>query len=57
MHTKDGEDLGASWVHGLGPGAEDNVKWDNQLNPIYKIMQENGIATIPTWSGDRVIER
>ena len=57
VHTKDGEDLGASWVHGLGPGAEDNLKWESQLNPIYKIMQDNGISTTPTWSGDRLIER
>ena len=29
IYAKDGKDLGASWVHGLGPGAEDNEKWKN----------------------------
>jgi len=31
-------DLGASWLHGLGPGAEDNTIWDGQLNPLQRIL-------------------
>lgn len=29
IYREDGKDLGASWIHGLGPGAEDDEKWIN----------------------------
>ncbi len=28
-------DLGASWIHGLGPGAWGDRSLDGKLNPIY----------------------
>jgi len=41
--------LGASWIHGIGPGCGDDEEWENKENPIYTIAKENGIETIPTW--------
>jgi monoamine oxidase len=42
-------DLGASWIHGIGPGCGDDEEWENKENPIYTIAKENGIENIPTW--------
>lgn len=42
-------DLGASWIHGTGPGAMDLKQWDGKLNPMYEIAQENKIETVKTW--------
>ena len=31
-------DLGASWIHGIGPGTEDDdPNYDANYNPIYEI--------------------
>ena len=31
-------DLGASWIHGIGPGTEiDDPEYDENYNPIYEI--------------------
>ena len=42
-------DLGASWIHGIGPGCGANEDWTDQENPIYTIAKEKGIETVPTW--------
>jgi phytoene dehydrogenase-like protein len=46
-------DLGASWIHGLGPGANDSEKWIGQLNPIYIIAKDHEVETAACWNGDR----
>ena len=46
-------DLGASWIHGRGPSAYDNMNWKGQLNPIYEIARDNQVETVVTWEGDR----
>jgi len=28
-------DMGASWIHGIGPGAGDIEEFEDQHNPIY----------------------
>ena len=38
-------DLGASWIHGIGPGAGDLEEWQDKCNPIYSIARENEILT------------
>jgi phytoene dehydrogenase-like protein len=58
VHTVDfGEgsvtDLGASWIHGLGPGAGDFEAWRGQLNPVYALAVANGIETVKSWEDDR----
>jgi monoamine oxidase len=45
-------DMGASWIHGIGPNVENLKKWRGKLNPIYKLAQENSISTIPTWEDE-----
>lgn len=42
-------DLGASWIHGVGPGCGDLEDWKDQENPIYTIAKDNGIETVKTW--------
>jgi phytoene dehydrogenase-like protein len=42
-------DLGASWIHGTGPGAMELKEWDGKLNPIYEIAVENKIDTVKAW--------
>lgn len=42
-------DMGASWIHGIGPGAGDLSEFQNQENPIYTIAKANKIATLATW--------
>jgi len=32
-------DLGASWIHGVGPGAVGLPKWTNKMNPIYDLAK------------------
>ena len=48
---KDGNiiDLGAQWIHGLGPGAGDFPDWEGKLNPLYEIALQNNIKTVPCW--------
>jgi monoamine oxidase len=45
-------DLGAQWIHGIGPNAGDHPRWEGKLNPIYQLVLDNGIKTVPTWEGD-----
>lgn len=42
-------DLGASWIHGLGPGAWGDKSWDGKLNPIYQLAQDLNIKTTKCW--------
>jgi len=42
-------DMGASWIHGIGPGAGEIKAYKGKENPIYKIAKENKISTVPTW--------
>lgn len=30
-------DIGASWIHGIGPGCGDDEDWKGVMNPIYTI--------------------
>ena len=46
-------DLGASWIHGRGPGAYDLQTWKGQLNPIYELAKDRNVETVVTWEGDR----
>ncbi|CDW74745.1 amine oxidase [Stylonychia lemnae] len=45
-------DMGASWIHGIGKGAEGLKKWNNKFNPIYQIAKDNNIATVATWQDE-----
>ena len=31
-------DLGASWIHGIGPGAADLSEWEGKLNPLWEFV-------------------
>jgi monoamine oxidase len=46
-------DLGAQWIHGIGPNAGDHPRWEGKLNPIYQFVRDNGIKTVPTSKGDK----
>lgn len=39
-------DIGASWIHGIGPGAVDLPLWENKHNPIYELVKKHKIETI-----------
>ncbi len=45
-------DMGASWIHGIGPGCGDSEEWETKENPIYTIAKENGIETVKTWNDE-----
>ncbi|CDW88257.1 amine oxidase [Stylonychia lemnae] len=45
-------DMGASWIHGIGKGADGLKKWNNKFNPIYQIARDNNIATVSTWEDE-----
>jgi monoamine oxidase len=50
--VKQGEtyvDLGASWIHGVGPGADSETRWKNKYNPLYTITKVKNIETVKTW--------
>ena len=42
-------DMGASWIHGIGPGAGDLEEFKGVENPLYTIAKANKIATVATW--------
>ena len=51
-------DMGASWIHGIGPGAGDLEKFEGKMNPIYTIARDNQINTVPTWvNEDNTVEK
>ena len=31
-------DTGASWIHGIGKGAEGLKEWKNKYNPIFQLV-------------------
>lgn len=48
-------DLGASWVHGIGPGIDDDLnkypnKYQGLYNPIYELALDHNIETVATKS-------
>ena len=46
-------DIGASWIHGIGPGVlgdEEKGFWKGQMNPIYNIAKENNFLSSKTWN-------
>ena len=43
-------DMGASWIHGLGPGAGDLEEFKGKENPIYTLAKANKITTLQTWA-------
>lgn len=45
-------DLGASWIHGIGPNAGDLARWSGKQNPIYELSQSNSIKTVPSWEDE-----
>ena len=45
-------DLGASFIHGIGPGADDVSEWDEKYNPVYELIYDNGIETLLAWKED-----
>ena len=49
-------DMGASWIHGIGPGCGDDEEWRSKENPIYTIAKENGIHTVKTWNDEEEAE-
>ncbi len=36
-------DMGASWIHGIGPGCGESEEWAQQMNPMYTIAKAKGI--------------
>ena len=48
-------DIGASWIHGIGPGLTDDSSAPDGFdeftkNPIYTLAKNAGITTVDTWS-------
>ena len=49
-------DMGASWIHGIGPGAGDLDEYKTMENPLYSIAKANNITTKMTWSDSEQAE-
>jgi monoamine oxidase len=45
-------DIGASWIHGMGPGAGSLKRWKNIENPIRTIAKVSRITTVATWKDE-----
>jgi hypothetical protein len=43
-------DMGASWIHGIGPGVGGLSSYDGVMNPIYTIAKQSNISTVSTWN-------
>jgi monoamine oxidase len=60
IYTKDqGDnvvDMGASWIHGIGPSAGELDRFDGKMNPIYVIAEEFDIETVSTWEDEEDAE-
>jgi hypothetical protein len=41
--------MGASWIHGIGPGAGGIARWVGKANPIYELVKSNDIKTVVAW--------
>lgn len=39
-------DMGASWIHGIGPGAGEIKEWEEKYNPIYTLALRHKIDTV-----------
>ncbi len=42
-------DMGASWIHGIGPGLGDVGAYEGKYNPIYNLAKKYKINTVATW--------
>ncbi len=49
-------DMGASWIHGIGPGAGSLSEYNGKMNPIYELTQEFNIGTTATWTDVENVE-
>ncbi len=36
-------DMGASWIHGIGPGAGELEEFEGKMNPIFDLARKFGI--------------
>ena len=45
-------DMGASWIHGIGPGAGGIERWVGKPNPIYELVKSNNIKTVVAWKNE-----
>ncbi|CDW87858.1 amine oxidase [Stylonychia lemnae] len=43
-------ELGASWIHGIGPGANDIPEWRDKMNPLYELSTKYNIKTAKTFN-------
>lgn len=56
-------DVGASWIHGLGPGADGAMskEWKGRENPVYTLAKKLKLDTYYTWDkiegGDEIDAR
>ncbi len=41
--------MGASWIHGIGPGIGNIIEYKGQYNPIYNLAKKYNIRTVTTW--------
>ena len=37
--------MGASFIHGIGPGVDGLSDWDDTYNPVYELVNDNNIQT------------
>ena len=49
-------DMGASWIHGIGPGAGSLSEFNGKMNPIYELTKEFNISTVATWTDVENVE-
>lgn len=42
-------DLGGSWIHGLGPGVGELKNYEGQFNPLYYLVNREGINVVKVW--------
>ena len=47
-------DIGASWIHGIGPGAQSDRSWDGKLNPVYQHALDFKIKTVKCQSQEEI---
>lgn len=47
--NEDVVDLGAQWIHGIGPGTNIPDEFPDKLNPIYELVQEFKVPSIPSY--------
>ena len=42
-------DMGASWIHGIGPGLGNVKEYKGKFNPIYELAKKNNMSPVATW--------